>query len=183
MWCVVYAGEGREQKTEEFIRGRLPESACGRCFHLVQRFIYRRQGKATEAAKNCFPGYVFIETNEPETVQKLLKNTRKSILFSDSNFVSAIDGEEEALLERLCDQSGEIGLSVARVLVDAGSGRKEVKFLSGPLSRVADKVVQVDFHRRCARLGGRFPGKKASLTLGFCYEGEEPEDSRKRVDE
>lgn len=181
MWCVVYAGEGKEQKTEEFIRGRLPKSACSRCFHLVQRLAYRKHGKVMETARDCFPGYVFIETNEPETVQKVLKNTKESLLFSDSSFISSLDGEEETLLELLCNQSGEIELSVARVFVDTCSGGKEVKFLSGPLSRVADRVVQVDFHKRCARLGGRFPGERASLKLGFCYEGEEPDGSREHV--
>lgn len=178
---MVYAGEGREQKTEEFIRARLPESACKRCFHLVRRQVCRKQGRVTEEVKNCFPGYVFIETKEPETVQKALRNTRGSLLFSDSSFVSTLDGEDEALLGLLCDQGGEIGLSVARVSVDEDSGRKEALFLSGPLSRVADQVVQVDFHKRCARLGDRFPGGRASLQLGFCYEGEVTADNREHI--
>lgn len=174
MWCVVYAGEGREQKTEEFIRARLPMPVCSRCFHLVQRFVYRKQGRVMEAARDCFPGYVFLETKDPETVQKTLKNTGTSLLFSDSSFVSSLDGEEEALLGLLCDRDGEIGLSVARVSVDGESGRKEAQFLSGPLARVADRVVQVDFHKRCARLGGSLFSGKAPLKLGFCFEGEEP---------
>lgn len=173
LWCVVYAGEGREQKTEEFIKGRLPESACSRCFHLVQRLAYRKQGRVVEAVRDCFPGYVFIETKEPEMVQKALKNTRGSLLFSDSSFVSVLDGEHEALLDLLCDQGGEIGLSVARVSVDTDSGRKKAKFLSGPLSQVEDRVVQVDFHKRFAKVGGSFSDGRASLKLGFCYEGEE----------
>lgn len=173
MWCVVYAGEGRERKTEEFIRGRLPESAYSRCFHLVQRLAYRRQGRVTEVTRDCFPGYVFIETEEPGIVQKSLKDTRGSLLFSDSRFVSSLDGKDEALLGLLCDRGGEIGLSVARLSVDADSGRKEAKFLSGPLAKVADKVEHVDFHGRCARLGGSFLDGKVSLKLGFRYEDEE----------
>lgn len=173
MWCVVYAGEGREQKAEEFIRAMLPGSACSRCFHLVQHLACRRQGRTVETVKDCFPGYVFLETNEPETVQKTLKNTGTGLLFSSSSFVSSLDGEEEALLNLLCDRGGEIGLSVARVQADGESGRKKAQFLSGPLSRVADRVVQVDFHRRCARLGGGLLEGKAPLKLGFCFEGEE----------
>lgn len=174
MWCVVYAGEGRERKTEEFIRAILPGAVCDQCFHLVQRFIYRKQGRVMEAARDCFPGYVFLETKEPETVQKALKNTGTSLLFSDSSFVSSLDEEEEALLSLLCDRGGEIGLSVARVYADGESGRKKVQFLSGPLARAADRVVQVDFHKRYARLGGSLLEGKAPLKLGFCFEGEEP---------
>ncbi len=173
MWCVVYAGEGREQKTEEFIRAKLPESACSRCFHLVQRLACRKQGKVMEVARNCFPGYVFIETEEPETVQRSLKGTRGNLLFSDSHFVLSLDRKDEALLDLLCDKNGEIGLSVARVSVDADSGRKEAEFLSGPLARVADKVIHVDFHKRCARLDRGFLERKNSLKLGFRYENEE----------
>lgn len=173
MWCVVYAGEGREQKTEEFIRAKLPKSACSRCFHLVQRLACRKQGRVTEVARDCFPGYVFIETEEPDTVQKSLKGTRGNLLFSDSHFVSSLDGKDEALLGLLCDKNGEIGLSVARVSIDVGSGRKEAEFLSGPLAKVADKVVHVDFHKRCARLDRGILEGKTSLKLGFRYENEE----------
>lgn len=180
MWCVVYAGEGREQKTEEFIRARLPGAACSRCFHLVQRFARRKQGRVVEMARDCFPGYVFLETKEPETVQKALKNTGTSLLFSDSSFVASLDREEEALLAMLCDKDGEIGLSVARMSVDGESGRKEAEFLSGPLSKVADKVVSVDFHKRFARLEGCLLEGKTPLKLGFCFEGEEPDGDRQK---
>lgn len=183
MWCVVYAGEGREQKTEELIRARLPGSVCSRCFHLVQRFVCRRQGKVVEMARDCFPGYVFLETKEPETVQKTLKNTGTSLLFSDGSFVASLDREEEALLGLLCDNGGEIGLSVARVSVDGESGRKAAVFLSGPLSKVADKVAHVDFHKRCARLEGSLLEGKNPLKLGFCFEGEQPVGGRGHIHE
>lgn len=173
LWCVVYAGEGREQKTEEFIRAKLPKSTCSRCFHLVKHLSCRKQGRVTEVARECFPGYVFIETEEPEMVQKSLKGTRGSLLFSDSRFVSSLDEKDETLLGLLCDENGEIGLSVARVCVNAGSGRKEAEFLSGPLAKVADKVVHVDFHKRCARLDRGILEGKTSLKLGFRYENEE----------
>lgn len=172
MWCVVYAGEGREQKTEEFIRARLPKNACSRCFHLVQHLVYKKQGKVREAVRDCFPGYVFIETQEPETVQKTLKGTRGNLLFSDSRFVSSLDSKDEALLDLLCDRSGEIGLSVARVSIAADSGRRETEFLSGPLAKVAYRVARVDFHKRRAELDRGFLDGKVPLKLGFRYEGE-----------
>lgn len=172
MWCVVYAGEGRERKTEEFIKGRLPESAYSRCFHLVQRLAYRKQGRVAEVVRDCFPGYVFIETQKPDIVQKSLKGTLGHLLFSNSEFISSLDGKEEALLGLLCDSSGEIGLSVARLSVDGDNGRKKAQFLSGPLAKAADRVEYVDFHGRCARLGGSFLNGKISLKLGFRFEDE-----------
>lgn len=172
MWCVVYPGEGREQRAEEFIKGRLPETVCRRCFHVVRRLAYRKQGRVWEAAQSCFPGYVFIETEDSEVLQKALRDIRGNFL--PGNPFPFLDREDETLLDLLCDQEGEIGLSVARVSIDGESGKKEAKFLSGPLSRVADKVAQIDLHKRYARLKGRFPGGKGSLQLGFCLEGEEP---------
>lgn len=172
LWCVVYAGEGRELKTEKFIMGKLPKSAYCRCFHLVRRMAYRRYGRITEVAKDCFPGYVFIETQEPEVVQKSLKGTKGSLLFSDSCFIASLDGKDEALLDLLCDRKGEIGLSVARLTVDPESGKREAEFLSGPLTKVAGKVAHVDYHNRCAELDGSFLDGRAPLRLGFRYEDE-----------
>ena len=109
----------------------------------------------------------------PEAVHDILKKTPKRLLFSDNWSVSTLDGEEEALFRLIVDEKGEIGLSTARTSVDAGNGKKKNEYLSGPLVKVADKVVYVNYHRRFAVIGGDFIGGKEPLRLGFRFDGEE----------
>lgn len=173
MWCVVYAGDDREEKTEDFIKAMLPASAYTRCFHLVQHKAQKSQGTLRDVVRKYLPGYVFIETDKPETVRDILKNTPKRLLFSDNWSVSTLNREEEALFRLIVDEKGEIGLSTARTFVDAGNGKKKNEYISGPLVKVADKVTYVNFHRRFAVLGGDFIGGKEPLRLGFRFDGEE----------
>ena len=173
MWCVVYAGEGRETKTEDFIRGVLPAAVYNRCFHLTQHKVLKRQGILRDVVLDYLPGYVFIETDEPEKVHEILKKTPKKLLFSDGWSVATLTGEEEALLDLIVDTGGGIGVSVVRTSVEAGNGKKKSEYLSGPLVKVADQVTYVDFHRRFAEISGGLVGNKKPLKLSFRFDGEE----------
>ena len=84
MWCVVYAGDDREEKTEDFIKALLPASSYTRCFHLVQHKAQKSQGMLRDVVRKYLPGYVFIETDKPEAVHDILKKTPKRLLFSDN---------------------------------------------------------------------------------------------------
>lgn len=172
MWCVVYAGEGREEKTEDFVRSVLPASVYSRCFHLVQHKALKKQGVLRDVAGNYLPGYVFIETDEPEKVHEILKKTPKRLLFSDDWYVTVLTEKEESLLRLIVDVNGEIGISVIRTFIDAEGGKKKTEYLSGPLEKVADQVVYVDFHHRFAEIGGELIGNKKPLKLSFRFDGE-----------
>lgn len=173
MWCVVHAGEGREEKIEELIRAVLPASVYTRCFHLVQHKALKKQGVLRDVAGKFLPGYVFVETKDPGAVHQSLKETPGKLLFSDDWFVSTLTKEEEALLGRIADAKGEIGISVARVEVDAESGKRKNEYLSGPLVNVADQVTYVDLHRRFAEISGTLRGSKRPFKLSFRFDGEE----------
>ena len=172
MWCVVYAGEGREIEVEEFIKGLLPQDAYMRCFHLVRHMAYKNHGSVRHMARACLPGYVFIETDTPGLVQEALEPTSRNLLFSGRTHVSTLNEEDEELFRLITDKDGRICLSVARVCGKDSSGKKKVEFLSGPLRKVSDRVTHIDLHKRFARIGGAMDGK-GSLWLGFRLETEE----------
>lgn len=173
MWCVLYAGEGNEVNTEEFVRRVLPSSAYIRCFHLVQHKALKKQGVLRDVAREYLPGYVFIETDEPETVHKILNKTPKRLLFSDDWFVATLTEKEESLFKLIVDADGEIGISVVRTLTERENGKKRNEYLSGPLVKVADRVGYVDFHHRFAEINGDLIGNKKPLRLSFRFDGEE----------
>lgn len=173
MWCVVYAGEGREERAEDFIRTVLPESVYSRCFHLIQHKALKKQGILRDVVKDYLPGYVFIETDKPKAVHDILKKTPEKLLFSDDRFVAALDEKEGTLLNLIADINGEIDISVARITTDTASGKKRNEYLSGPLAKVADRVVYVDFHHRFAEISGDLTGIRKPLRLSFLFAGEE----------
>lgn len=175
MWCVVYAGEGREERIEDLIKSVLPDSVYTRCFHLVKHKALKRRGILRDVVENYLPGYVFIETAKPQTVQAILKKTPGRLLFSDEWSVSMLTGEEEALFGLLVDEKGEIGISVVRISADVEKKRKN-EYISGPLAKVSDQVVSVNLHHRYAEIGGDLTGNKAPIKLSFRFDGEEFEE-------
>lgn len=177
MWCVVYTGEGREKRVEDFIKSVLPSSAYTRCFHLVKHKALKRQGTLRDIVEDYLPGYVFIETDGPQAVHEILKKTPEKLLFSDEWFVSTLAREEETLLGHIIDEKGEIGISVVKTSADAENGKKKNEYISGPLASVADQVISVNLHHRYAEIGRNLAGNKTPMKLSFRFDGEELEEA------
>ncbi len=170
MWCVLYGKDGDEEKTEKFVRSVLPAQAYARCFHPLQHKMVRHGGEWRDVVFRLLPGYVFIETDDPERVYQILKNTPKQLLFSNDDCVSVLAGEDEALLERIMDQDGQIRLSTVRVTGEERDGAKQLEYLSGPLGTVADRVARVNLHKRIARVMTGLAGERKWINLDFCFE-------------
>ena len=181
MWCTLHLQDGNEKKTEEFVTNLLPEDICTRCFHITRRRLRKREGQWMEESEELLPGYVFIETSQPETVYRELKKASKYLLFSDERFVSVLTEDDRKFLEQITDKTGRIGLSVVRV--KKAGDRKEIEYLSGPLAKISDQISWVDLHRRFAKVDTVFLKDKKGFSLSFYFEGESivPETGQQKV--
>lgn len=164
MWCVVYAGDKNEQKAESFIARLLQGNVRARCFSLMKNRLYKNSGIWHTVCERIFPGYVFIDTDEPETVCRILEKTPKNLLFSDSRKVCVMDKNEEMLLNSMMDEDGQIGISDVHIRED-----RTVEFLSGPLAKMPERVKKVDLHRRFAEVQMNLPYGKESIWLGIRF--------------
>ena len=181
MWCTLHLQDENEKKTEEFVTSLLPEDICTRCFHITRRRLRKREGQWTEESEELLPGYVFIETSQPETVYRELKKASKYLLFSDERFVSVLTEDDRKFLEQITDKTGRIGLSVVRV--KKIGDKKEIEYLSGPLAKVSDQISWIDLHRRFAKVDTGFLKDKKGFSLSFYFEGESivPETGQQKV--
>ena len=181
MWCTLHLQDGNEKKTEEFVTNLLPEDICTRCFHITRRRLRKREGQWMEESEELLPGYVFIETNHPDTVYRELKKASKYLLFSDERFVSVLTEDDRKFLEQITDKTGRIGLSVVRV--KKAGDRKKIEYLSGPLAKISDQISWVDLHRRFAKVNTGFLKDKKGFSLSFYFEGESivPETGQQKV--
>ena len=173
MWCVVHVRDGGEMHTEEFVSGLLPESLNARCFHLIRSRRKKYEGQWQTVYEDLFPGYVFIDTDQPEKVYKELKKTPKpKLLFSDDEYVSTLEKHESDLMERLADPKGRIGISKVRIGTDG-----TIHYLSGLLSGMENRVRRVNLHKRIAEMEAEIMGRKRLLYLGIEIEA----DDRKKA--
>lgn len=168
MWCVVHVREGGEEHIEDLVAGLLPESLNARCFHLTRSRRKKYEGQWQTVQENLFPGYIFIDTDQPDRVHRELKKApRPKLLFSDDEYVSTLDKHESDLMEKLSDRSGRIGISRIRI----GTDRK-IYYLSGPLTGMGNMVRRVNLHKRIAEIETEIMGKKRILYLGIDVEGD-----------
>jgi len=163
MWCVVHVKDRAEGNMEEFVSNLLPKSLNARCFHLTRNRRKKYRGQWQTVREDMFPGYVFIETDQPEKVyRELEKAPRPRLLFSDDEYVSALEQHESDFMEAISDKNGVIGISAVRV---AGDGA--VSYLSGPLVKVGDRIRKVNLHKRVAEIEASLLGHRRTLYLGI----------------
>lgn len=168
MWCAVHVRNGSEAKTEAFVSRLLPKGLNARCFHLTRSRRKKYGGQWQTIHEDLMPGYVFIDTDQPEAVYRELKQTSVgSLLFSDREFVTTLEKNESDFMEGIVDEDGEIGLSRVSVSEDG-----EIRFLSGPLLNVRHLIRKLNLHKRVAEVETRFMGGKHILYFGI--EIEEP---------
>ncbi len=165
MWCVLYAKEGNEVSTEEFLSGLLSKSVQARCFHLTRDRLIKYSGTWHTVNERLLPGYVFIDTDEPEKVYRELKKTSKRLLFSNDEYIAALDESEASFIKRMTGGGTRIPISMVRM----GSDRR-LEYLSGPLLEVADQVRRVDLHKRYVEIDAGFMGSRQTLRLGIEFE-------------
>jgi transcriptional antiterminator NusG len=169
MWCVVHVKDGGEEHTEDLVAGLLPDNLNARCFHLIRSRRKKYEGQWQTVQEDLFPGYVFIDTDQPDQVYKELKKTpRPRLLFSDEEYVSTLEKHESDLMERLADKSGRIGISRVKIEEDG-----KICYLSGPLSHMGDMVRRVNLHKRIAEIETEIMGRKRVLFLGIDIEEDE----------
>lgn len=169
MWCVVHVKDGGEEHTEDLVAGLLLDNLNARCFHLIRSRRKKYEGQWQTVQEDLFPGYVFIDTDQPDQVYKELKKTpRPRLLFSDEEYVSTLEKHESDLMERLADKSGRIGISRVKIEEDG-----KICYLSGPLSHMGDMVRRVNLHKRIAEIETEIMGRKRVLFLGIDIEEDE----------
>lgn len=163
MWCVVHVKGGSEAKTEAFVSGLLPGSLNARCFHLTRSRRKKYGGRWRTVRESLLPGYVFIDTDQPDAVcRELRKTPGRELLLGSEEFVATLAKREADFMERISDEDGEIGIS--RICI-ADNG--EVSYLSGPLANVGHMVRRINLHKRIAEIETSFMGEKRILYLGI----------------
>jgi transcriptional antiterminator NusG len=102
--------------------------------------------------QNLFPGYVFLESEDPE---RLLREIEESPylreIFAERSSLVVPEPEEELFLRKLCGREHHFGMSRGYIR----DGRTFVT--EGPLRGREQLIRKIDRHKRVARL--RIPGQ------------------------
>ena len=77
MWYAIQTMTGREQELIDVIDARTDHNTYRRCFYVRREAVWRREGRYIVHVETLFPGYVFVDTEEPEKFYMELKKIPK----------------------------------------------------------------------------------------------------------
>ena len=77
MWYAIQTMTGREQELIDTVNTRTDHNTYDRCFCVRREAVWRREGRYITHIEQMFPGYVFVETNQPEAFYLQLRKIPK----------------------------------------------------------------------------------------------------------
>lgn len=165
MWYVIQVVGGKEKKMLSHINKALSQVPNLKLF--IPRYVCMRkyQGQWHQEVKELFPGYIFVDTQQPELVEKGLR-----IFVSDVKPVCIGGGfypirqDEEKFLRGMMNAQNEIGISIGNLV----NGRLVAE--SGPLESMpeaVDAICKIDRHKRIAELKLSLWGKERRVQVGL----------------
>ena len=72
MYYVIQVKTGKEQKAIEDIMKNKPDDASFDVFAPYRKSLRKFKGENREVVERCFPGYIFVETNDGKQLFKQL---------------------------------------------------------------------------------------------------------------
>lgn len=130
--------------------------------------IYK--GETRYINKVCFPGYIFIDTDDINTVFKGLyfvpSFTRLLGREEGSENFLALDEYESRLIDILYKKENDHLADISTIDFDIGN---KVMILDGPLFQQESIVKHIDKHKRLATVVITIAGRPCEVTLGIQF--------------
>lgn len=142
MWYVIWTSTGMEEKTAQAVR----DLACqSRCFVPRRRVQIRRKGEWIFTERPIFPGYLFVDTEDIDTlVLELWKMEGFHAVLAVEKKYYPLSDEDAVLTEKLYESEGVLDVSQGMIEGDT------ITVTSGPLQGREGMIRRIDRHKRMA---------------------------------
>ena len=149
MYYVVQVKTGKEQQAIEDILKNKPDDPDFDVFAPFRISIRKYKGVERQVIERCFPGYVFVETNN---VQDLFVQLYWTPGFTkllgreaDTNNFVPLDKDEARMIDILYSRNNGRITQISNIEVREG---EMIRILDGPLMGLETKIKKVNLHKR-----------------------------------
>ncbi len=151
-YYVIQVYTGAEKKTVDAIKKGISSDVILDCFFVSKRRKKKYAGTWHLVEENCFPGYIFIETDKPKEMCQGFASihlfARILGLDKETFYVQPVAEEERFFIDALTDRTPENRLiDLSRITIEEG---QRIRIVAGPLKGLEGKVIKFDLHRRKA---------------------------------
>ena len=168
MYYVIQVKTGKEQQAIEDILKNKPDDASFDVFAPYRKSLRKYKGVMREVVERCFPGYIFVETNDVQRLFKQLYFTPgfQKILGREGdtdNFVP-LDKDESRMIDILYSANNNRITEISNIEVREG---EMIRVLDGPLSGLETQIKKVDLHKRTVTVEYMLCGRSVTSKVGI----------------
>ena len=149
MYYVVQVRTGKEAKAIEDIRANSSNPAGIDVFTPFRREVRKYKGEYKTVVVPCFPGYVFVETDDPKKLfydlHRIEDFTRLLGREGHSYHFMHLSEDEERVIDILYGRDSQRVTDISNIEIIEGS---KIRVLDGPLYNMEGKVIKVNLHKR-----------------------------------
>ena len=168
MYYVINVKTGKEQQAIDDIKKNAPSDSSFDVFAPYRKALRKYKGEFKEVIERCFPGYIFVETDDVKQLffelywipgyQRLLG--REGITY---NFVP-LDPDESRMIDILYSVNNNRITEISNIEVSVG---QTIRVLDGPLVGLETQIKKVNVHKRTVTVEFMMCGRLVSANVGI----------------
>ncbi len=168
MYYVIQVKTGKEQQAIEDILKNKPDDASFDVFSPYRKSLRKYKGETKEVIERCFPGYIFVETNNVRELFRQLYFTPgfQKLLGREEgteNFVP-LDKDESRMIDILYSANNNRITEISNIEVKEG---EMIRVLDGPLMGLETQIKKVNLHKRTVLVEFMMCGRLVTAPIGI----------------
>lgn len=163
MWYVIWTITRNEQDVLDWIGVTFNPDKYLRAWIPQKKVFWRDDGVKSVKLKPAFPGYVFIDTADPQYVHERLRGYSNYIgVLKNSEGYAPVSESEQRIISHFTGEDGAVDMSLGVII------NGELNILDGPLKGMENRIVKINRHHRTAYVKfDRLLGEERILTFGL----------------
>ena len=168
MYYVIHVKTGKEEKAIEDIKKQLGDKEGFDVFVPFRKSIRKYKGVEKEVTERCFPGYIFVETDNVKKLFEALYWTpgytrllgREGLTY---NFLPLSEGESR-VIDILYSKNSDRITEISDIVVHEG---QIIRVVDGPLMGLLASIKKVNLHKRTVTIETTVCGRAVELNVGI----------------
>ncbi len=174
MWYVIQVKSGEENDMKALLDKLRADGAYGKCFVPLFEDVRRSGGKCRIVFRRLFPGYIFVECDDPNRLFDILKGIHDFTRLlgtteADGQKVFIPVGDEDRKFMETMFEDGLMHISYVHM---GKNGR--IDNVAGPLANYRNHITKLELRHRMAIVEADMFGKRRKVKFGF-FTDEDPE--------
>lgn len=173
MWYVIQVKSGEENDMKVLLDKLRVDESYGECFVPLFEDVRRSGGKCRIVFRRLFPGYIFVECDDPDRLFDTLKGLPEFTRLlgtteEDGQKVFIPVGDEDREFMETMFEDGLMHISYVHM---GKNGR--IDKVAGPLANYRNHITKLELRHRMAIVEADMFGKRRKVKFGF-FTDEDP---------